>query len=156
MSERTADADQKTDDPMTLLDLPHGKGLKASETAAITRRALTSVVLFAGTADCGKTTLLATLHLLFQRGPFAGYNFAGSDTLVGFEDRVSLARTASGRTTATRFSTAPAPPASSARSTIHGRSTYSRHTRTWATARATFRSPSASQNASFHSPCIRT
>jgi hypothetical protein len=88
-------------DPMTLLDLPHGKGLKAADTATITRRARTSVVLFAGTADCGKTTLLATLHLLFQRGPFAGYNFAGSDTLMGFEDRVSLARTASGRSTPT-------------------------------------------------------
>jgi hypothetical protein len=86
---------------MVLLDLPHGKGLQRADTAAITKRALTSVVLFAGTADCGKTTLLATLHLLFQDGPFAGYNFAGSDTLVGFEDRVSLTRTASGRSTPT-------------------------------------------------------
>jgi hypothetical protein len=91
-------SDGKLDDPMTLLDLPHGKGLKAAGTSAIMRRALTSVVLFAGTADSGKTTLLATLHLLFQRGTFAGYNFAGSDTLEGFEERVRLARTASGRT----------------------------------------------------------
>jgi hypothetical protein len=94
-------ADDRSDDPMTLSDLPHGKGLKAVDTAEVTRRALTSVVLFAGTADCGKTTLLATLHFLFQAGPFAGYNFAGSDTLMGFEHRVSLARTASGRSTPT-------------------------------------------------------
>jgi hypothetical protein len=37
--------------------------------------------------------------LLFQRGPFAGYIFAGSETLVGFENRVYFARTASGRET---------------------------------------------------------
>ena len=98
MGERS---DESSDDPMTLSDLPQGKGLKASDTTAIMRRSRTSVVLFAGTADCGKTTLLASLHLLFQRGPFAGYNFAGSDTLVGFEDRVGLARTASGRDTPT-------------------------------------------------------
>lgn len=99
MSERTVDG--RADDPTTLLELPHGKGLKAPETATITKRAFTSVILFAGTAGCGKTTLLATLHLLFQQGPFAGYNFAGSDTLVGFEDRVSLTRTSSGRSTPT-------------------------------------------------------
>jgi Double-GTPase 2 len=98
MSERAVDG---PDDPTVLLDLPHGKGLQPAATAVITKRALTSVVLFAGTADCGKTTLLATLHLLFQDGTFAGYNFAGSDTLVGFEDRVSLTRTASGRSTPT-------------------------------------------------------
>src|SRR5438552_2319796 len=99
MSEHTVDG--RADDPSTLLDLPHGKGLKAPDTTTITKRALTSVVLFAGTASCGKTTLLATLHLLFQQGPFAGYNFAGSDTLVGFEDRVSLTRTSSGRSAPT-------------------------------------------------------
>ena len=100
MGNRTADAGRAPDGQtgsVKLLDLPHGNGLSAAETVAITRRALTSVVLFAGTAGCGKTTLLASLYLLFQRGPFAGYNFAGSDTLVGFEERVSLARTASGR-----------------------------------------------------------
>lgn len=89
----------KASGEVRLLDLPQGRGLKAAETSSITRRSLTSVILFAGTADCGKTTLLASIYLLFQRGPFAGYNFAGSDTLVGFEDRVSLARTASGRDT---------------------------------------------------------
>lgn len=63
----------------TLLDLPHGNGMQPPDTAHIMSRSLTSVVLFAGTSECGKTTLLAALHLLFQSGPFAGYNFAGSD-----------------------------------------------------------------------------
>jgi hypothetical protein len=84
----------------TLLDLPSGKGLTTAQTAAITTRSFVSVVLFAGTADCGKTTLLATLYLLFQKGPFAGYIFAGSDTLVGFENRLYLARIASGQAAA--------------------------------------------------------
>jgi hypothetical protein len=43
--------------------------------------------LVAGTAGSGKTTLLASLYLLFQKGPFAGYLFSGSDTLVGYEER---------------------------------------------------------------------
>jgi hypothetical protein len=50
------------------------------------------VILFAGAAECGKTTLLAGLYLLFHKKPFAGYAFAGSRTLVGFEKRVHTSR----------------------------------------------------------------
>lgn len=110
MSDRSTDAGQPA--PTKLLDLLHGKGLSPAETASITRRALTSIVLFAGTAESGKTTLLATLYLLFQRGPFAGYLFAGSETLVGFENRVYFARTASGRET-------PATPRTSVSEYLH-------------------------------------
>lgn len=83
------------------VDLPHGRGLSVAEASAITREAFSSVVLFAGTAKSGKTTLLATVYLLFQRAPFAGYLFAGSETLVGFEERTYLARVASRRGTPT-------------------------------------------------------
>ena len=110
MSDRTTEPGQSAS--TKLMDLPHGKGLSPAETAAITRRAQTSIVLFAGTADSGKTTLLATLYLLFQRGPFADYLFAGSETLVGFENRVYFARTASGRE-------APATPRTSVSEYLH-------------------------------------
>lgn len=91
-----------------LIDLPSGEGYrldvtdpKSRSANEITRRRLTNVILFAGTADCGKTTLLASLYLMFHKQPFAGYCFAGSRTLVGFEKRVHLARIASGRGTPT-------------------------------------------------------
>ena len=76
---------------------PVGKAFhwKQAAITSITARAPTSVILFAGTAESGKTTLLATLYLLFQRGPFATFAFAGSQTLVGFEKRVHNARLAS-------------------------------------------------------------
>jgi hypothetical protein len=58
------------------------------------------VILIAGAVGSGKTTLIASIFHCFQRGPFAGYLFAGSDTLPGFDERCHLARTASGRSSA--------------------------------------------------------
>ncbi len=78
-----------------LVDLPRGEGYQIDGADEITTRSPTNVILFAGTAECGKTTLLASLYLLFQKGPFCGYSFCGSKTLVGFEKRVHNARLAS-------------------------------------------------------------
>lgn len=78
-----------------LLDLSSGEGYPLSGASEITSRNLTNIILFAGTAECGKTTLLASLYLMFNKQPFAGYIFAGSRTLVGFEKRVHTARIAS-------------------------------------------------------------
>jgi hypothetical protein len=36
--------------------------------------------------ECGKTSLLARIHQLFQNGPVSGYYFAGSRTLFRFEE----------------------------------------------------------------------
>jgi hypothetical protein len=41
----------------------------------------------AGEISCGKTTLIASLHDAFLFGPLAGFRFAGSQTLVAFEER---------------------------------------------------------------------
>jgi Double-GTPase 2 len=97
MSDQPPDTANRPNTAIKLVDLPRGKGLTAAQTVSITRRAFSSVILLAGTAECGKTTLFASLYLLFQRAPFAGYIFAGSDTLVGFEERVFLATVKSGR-----------------------------------------------------------
>jgi hypothetical protein len=77
-------------------DLPSGKGLSFSSANSLARRYFTRVVLFAGTAQSGKTTLLSTLPLLFHREPFADYLFAGSATLIGFEERNYYVEVASG------------------------------------------------------------
>jgi hypothetical protein len=46
--------------------------------------------------ECGKTSLLARIHQLFQGGPVAGYDFAGSRTLFRFEELNWLATVESG------------------------------------------------------------
>jgi hypothetical protein len=79
-----------------LMELPSGLGHSAEAASRLMKKAMTSIILVAGTAECGKTTLLASLYHLFQTGPFADYQFAGSSTLVGFEHRVYFARTVSG------------------------------------------------------------
>lgn len=63
----------------------------------ITRSSLTRVVVCGGAIGSGKTTLLATIHDLFLKGEFAGYCFAGSRTLLGFESRCFESRIESGR-----------------------------------------------------------
>src|SRR5260370_42496305 len=84
------DTDGQNEEPSrarTEVTLPSGKGLTFSEGDAITRRSHSRVVLLAGTAKSGKTTLLSSLYLLFHRKPIVGYLFAGCETFVGFEER---------------------------------------------------------------------
>jgi len=70
-----------------LLDaLPLGSPLEVSETIAFSRRGRAIVIALAGMPECGKTSLLARLHQLFQAGPVAGYDFAGSSSLPRFEE----------------------------------------------------------------------
>lgn len=73
-----------------------GDVLNAFDGGNIARGGPTSIVVVAGPARCGKTTLVGGLYELFHRGPFGGYLFAGSRTLPGFEQRCHLARIASG------------------------------------------------------------
>jgi len=79
------------------LKIHHGEALTLSESTAITYRNRTQIILIAGPVKSGKTTLIASLFHLFQRGPFIEYQFAGSETLLGFDKRCHLARTASRR-----------------------------------------------------------
>jgi len=78
---------------------PSGEALIGNGALAVTRAAPARVIVVAGPANSGKTTLLATLYERFHFGLFGGYLFAGSRTLVGFERRCHLARRASGRET---------------------------------------------------------
>lgn len=73
-----------------------GEELGLDDARSIMARSLTQLVVILGAPDSGKTTLLASLWDLFQRGPFAGYLFAGSQTQPAFERRCHLSRTESG------------------------------------------------------------
>jgi len=83
-----------------MVDLPDGADLNPDSAMVITRASMTRLIILAGAPDSGKTTLLTSIYECFQWGPFAGYLFAGSRTLPGFERRCHLARVASGRTEA--------------------------------------------------------
>lgn len=79
----------------SLVRLPEGSDLNMLSCETILSRSHGRIVFVAGLAESGKTTLLAELYEKFQRGPFAGYLFAGSSTLLGFEHRCFLSRTSS-------------------------------------------------------------
>jgi double-GTPase-like protein len=81
------------------LRLHSGLPLKASEVPRVTRREYTPIIFLAGAIDSGKTTLLGSIHDAFQFGPLSGYSFAGSETLMGFEERCFESRVRSGRET---------------------------------------------------------
>jgi hypothetical protein len=90
------------------LELPEGDALTAESAARIVRARLTRVVVVAGSPGSGKTTLLTSLYESLQEAPVAGFLFAGSETLVGFERRCHEARQSSGRATPHTKRTPPA------------------------------------------------
>ena len=100
LQDEHADTDAPKDEPDTtesnLVDLPLGEALTPEESLSITLAERTQLLVIAGAADSGKTTLIASLFHLFERAPFAGYVFAGSQTLIGFDRRCHLGRTACG------------------------------------------------------------
>jgi len=85
------------DDKPKMIKFREGDFLSASEGGEVVRSSPTSIVVVAGLVGSGKTTLVAGLYGLFHKGPFAGYLFAGSRTLPGFERRCHLARLCSER-----------------------------------------------------------
>ena len=79
------------------VELPSGDALSAQEANQTTRSSVTRVIVPVGLAGVGKTTLLSEIYERFRDGPFAGYRFAWSQTLHGFEQRAHNARIASRR-----------------------------------------------------------
>jgi hypothetical protein len=95
-------AEAATDTPVeetpTFIDLYAGNGLNSQDTDAVTLRAPAHLVVFAGAVASGKTTVLASVYERLSEGPFAGFQFAGSRSLLGFEQICYLNRLASGGT----------------------------------------------------------
>lgn len=78
------------------VSLPTGDDLSAVQAAELRRAEGGVLVALAGDQDVGKTTLIASLYDRFLEAPWAGFRFAGSETLVGFERRLHLSRRSSG------------------------------------------------------------
>lgn len=83
----------------TYVALPLQYHLDSQTIRGVMARGPTRIVILAGLHKSGKTTLVASLYEAFLRKPsFAGFLFAGSETLLGFEQRCHFAREASGLT----------------------------------------------------------
>src|SRR5690348_2935417 len=91
--EKQVDAEEPS---LQVFIVPNWQSLSVAETLHITLRAQTQIVVPVGPVGCGKTTLLATIYDQFLLGPFAGWLFGGSETLLGFEQRSFLSRVVSG------------------------------------------------------------
>lgn len=76
--------------------LPGARSLTWEEADRVAARNGAAIVLVAGNQNSGKTTLLVQLWAQFLHGKFAGYQFAGSETLDAFDDRHYPSRVDSG------------------------------------------------------------
>lgn len=97
----TADAKVVATEPgeeaeLEFIELFSGAVLGATDAEIVTLRSRTHLVVFAGAEGSGKTTVLASLYERLNQGPFAGFRFAGSRSLLGFEEICHLNRLASG------------------------------------------------------------
>ena len=90
-----------TDSTERFASLPSGDALSAEEANQTTRSSVARVIVPVGLAGVGKTTLLSEIYERFLKGPFAGYRYAWSRTLHGFEQRAHNARIASRRSVPT-------------------------------------------------------
>ena len=66
--------------------LPSGGSLEMNDARFFTRGGPTQVISFVGGRECGKTSLLARIHQMFQAGPIDKFVFSGSQTLARFEE----------------------------------------------------------------------
>lgn len=95
-------------EPIDLQLPPNG----ASNLAGLNRRIASDrnvVVILAGPKDSGKTTILVELWGRFLKGAVGDLAFAGSQTLLGFEQRAFLSRVSSMRLTSDTERTTLAP-----------------------------------------------
>jgi len=86
----------KVDSGSAFEPLPRTDPLEVAEARYFSRRGRAIVVALAGMRECGKTSLLARLHQLFQSGPLSDIDFAGSRSLPLFEELNWLATVQSG------------------------------------------------------------
>jgi hypothetical protein len=80
------------------IELFSGVALSAADAEVITLRSRTHLVVFAGAEGSGKTTVLTSIYERLNLGAFAGLKFAGSRSLLGFEEICHLNRLVSGGT----------------------------------------------------------
>jgi GTPase SAR1 family protein len=71
--------------------------LTIPETIELLRKRQSRVVAIIGPHKAGKTSLIASIHDLFQEGPIGSFEFAASSTLHAFEEASHDSRMESGR-----------------------------------------------------------
>lgn len=80
-------------------DLPLGDVLSISDAySCVTAKDNSTFIALVGPSGCGKTTLFTAIYHLFQKNTIDNYYFAGSETLLGFEQRAYLRRLRSEQT----------------------------------------------------------
>jgi len=79
-----------------LIRLPAGIELNETQAQDMGSKLPVRLIVLAGAADCGKTTLLSILYEMFQAGIVEKKQFAGCDTFPAFEKKCHLGRTDSG------------------------------------------------------------
>lgn len=79
------------------LQLPKAESLSVPEASAILRAAPSRVAAIVGPTSCGKTSLIASICNLFQKGQVGDIRFARSHSLFAFEQACHHARAASRR-----------------------------------------------------------
>ena len=79
------------------VQLPAGDTLTSSQASGLLRAGDARVIAILGPVSSGKTSLIASLYDLFQRGPVSGLDFSASQTLCAFEHVCHDARSASRR-----------------------------------------------------------
>jgi hypothetical protein len=85
--------------PTPDLQLPKAERVEVSEASAILRAARSRMIAIVGPTSSGKTSLIASLCNLFQKGPVGILRFARSRTIFAFEQACHHARAASRRNT---------------------------------------------------------
>lgn len=90
-----------TTEKPTPVEICSGDVMHLDDLAMFIREKPVRTIALIGEHRAGKTTLLASIFAMYCKGPFAGYSFAGSRTLVGFARRHYLALLNSGRNTPT-------------------------------------------------------
>lgn len=103
LEDAAPDDDQQTNEEVIETDpkavpLSRGETLDVKAVDEFLRWRPATFVAIVGDRDSGKTTLISSIYDQFLHGPFAGYAFAGSQTLIGLERRSHYARAASGLT----------------------------------------------------------
>lgn len=90
-----------TQAPEEMQELFSGEDLRTADVADIMGGSHARVIVLAGAADAGKTTLVGTIMRLFHKGGIDDYIFAGSRTLPAFERRIFDSYVTSGRSVPT-------------------------------------------------------
>jgi len=75
-----------------IFGLREAVALTAAEISQLPFERVPQIVVLAGFVDAGKTTLAASLFERFQRGPYCELQFAGSESLLAFDERAYLSR----------------------------------------------------------------